>query len=193
MARENSNQNPGKMPARLPLPTPEPEPADPLLPNPPAPAEKLVWRKDYGKNKDDDHKVLYQFTFKQDTPPRDGPANSSRADTPKASNTVKGMLSPPAETKPSAVFDATRWTHIRFAFGSSGDSNEPPFTFKMKTEGSAEDPRNSSMPRNQSKGARLFNWPKVDPGDDGPALSENPRPVKLIKGSGSLARTGGGR
>ncbi|KAJ4253588.1 hypothetical protein NW757_005540 [Fusarium falciforme] len=152
VVKEKSDQNPGNMPTKLPLPTPEPEPEDPSSPNPPAPAEQLVWRKDYGQNKDDDHKELDQPTVKQDTPPpRDGV----------------------------------------FAFGSSGDSKEPPFTFKMKTEGSAEDPRNSSIPRTQAKDARLFDWPKGDD-EDGHTLSENPRPVKLIKGSGSLARTGGG-
>ncbi|KAI8682609.1 hypothetical protein NCS56_00384100 [Fusarium sp. Ph1] len=192
VVRENSDQNPVDVPTKLSLPTPEPEPEDHLSPNPPAPAEQLVWRKDYGKNKDGDHEELDQSTIKQDTLPKDGPANPPRADTPETSKAVKGMLSPPAETKPSTVFDATRWTHTKFAFGSSGGSREPPFTFKMKTEGSAEDPRNSSIPRNQAGDARLFEWPKGDD-EDGPALSENPRPVKLVKGSGSLARAGEGR
>ncbi|KAI8681221.1 hypothetical protein NCS55_00372600 [Fusarium keratoplasticum] len=178
VVKEKSDQNPGNMPTKLPLPTPESEPEDPSSPNPPAPAEQLVWRKDYGQNKDDDHKELDQPTVKQDTPPpRDGVVSTPPGDAPNTSKTFQGMLSPPAETKPPTVFDATQWAHTKFAFGSSGDSKEPPFTFKMRTEGSAEDPRNSSIPRTQAKDARLFDWPKGDD-EDGHAREGEPEFLK---------------
>ncbi|RSL45692.1 hypothetical protein CEP54_014173 [Fusarium duplospermum] len=185
MINENSNQNPREIQVKLPQLTPEPEPADHLSPNPPERADILFWRQVFSKKKDDDHKESGKPTVKQSTPPpRDGPVNKPAADTPETPKAVKGMPSPPSETKTFAVFDATRWTHAKFAFGSPESSKEPPFTFKMKTEGSADDPRISSIPGSQAKdpSARLFKL--LEPDDDGPALSENPRPSKLIKGGG---------
>ncbi|RMJ15352.1 hypothetical protein CDV36_004989 [Fusarium kuroshium] len=181
VARDNSNQNARSIKVNLPQLTPEPEPADHSSPSPPEPAERLRWRPVFGQ-KDDNHKESGQPTIKQNTPPpKDGPVNTPPADTPK---TPKGMPSPPTETKPFAVFDPARWTHARFAFGSPGSSKEPPFTFKMQTEGSADDPRISSIPRSQAKdpSTKLFKLPQGDVNDDGPARSENPRPSKLIEG-----------
>ncbi|KAJ4326145.1 hypothetical protein N0V84_003195 [Fusarium piperis] len=186
LVRENSDQDPQNMPTKSPLPTPEPEPADPLSPNPPAPAGQWAWLKDYGQNKDDNHKGLGQPTIKQDTTPplKDG------SSTFKA---VKGILSPPAETNPSAVFDAAQWTDTKFAFGTSAHVMGARFTFQMKTEGGAEDPRNSSMPENQAKATRIFTWPRnqtnaerlfewLEEHDDEPIPDENPLPLKLVKG-----------
>lgn len=177
VAGESSDPKPRRV--RVPLPELAPEPGKEV-------PGQLYWRDLFDQwRENDNHMGLNQSAIKQDTPPRDGPAEPPREETPNPSQTVKSKLSPPRETKPSTVFDATQWTNIEFAFGSSGASNEPPFTFKMEMEGSAEDPRNSSMPRTQAKDNKLFDWPKEDGDDDGPALSENPRPVKQVKGSGS--------
>ncbi|RTE83124.1 hypothetical protein BHE90_002379 [Fusarium euwallaceae] len=177
VTRDNSNQKPGNIKVNLPQLTPEPEPADNSSPTPPEPAGRLRWHQVFGQ-KDDEHKESGQPTVKQNTPPPiDGPVNTLPADTPK---TPKSMPSPPTETKPFAVFDPARWTHARFAFGSPGSSKEPPFTFKMKTEGSADDPRISSIPRSQAKdpSTKLFKLPQGDVNDDGPA-----REPKLLEAS----------
>ncbi|KAM0440072.1 hypothetical protein ACHAPT_001175 [Fusarium lateritium] len=86
----------------------------------------------------------------------------------------------PAETKRFPVFDATRWTHAKFAFGSPDHSKEPAFTFKMKTEGAgAEDPRNSVIPGNEATAGRIFSWPKQ--GDEDSRPERNPQPLKLAR------------
>lgn len=163
LAGENRDQPPRTASAKFPLPTPEPEPADPSSPNPTGPAGQLVWREDHGQDRDDNHKGLDQPTIKQDsTPPRDG--STPPGDTPNTSKAVKSMLSPPAETKPSTVFDPTQWTDAKFVFGAS--SSRPSFTFKMETEGSAEDPRNSSTLVNQAKADWLFDWLENDDHDE---------------------------
>ncbi|KAL2690040.1 hypothetical protein Neosp_004108 [[Neocosmospora] mangrovei] len=176
---ESSDQTTRRV--RVPLPQLTPEPGTEV-------PGQLYWRDLFDQwRENDNHMGLNQSALKQDTPPQDEPAEPPREQTPNPPQAVKSKLSPPAETKPSTVFDATQWTNEKFAFGSSA------FTFKMEMEGSAEDPRNSSIPRTQAKSNKLFDWPKEEDDDGGPALSENPRPPKQIKGSGSLARTGEGQ